>query len=107
MRSRWTPALLVALVAVLVLSWLAAPPPVPGAEPFAGTDAQVVDVLTDHGVEPWLTPVFAPASAEVEAGLFALQAALGAGVLGFALGHLRGRATARAEAVDPRPDADG
>ena len=77
MRSRWTPALLVALVAVLVLAWRAAPPPAPGAEPFAGTDTQVVDVLTDHGVEPWFTPVFAPASSEVEAGLFALQAAVG------------------------------
>lgn len=107
MRSRWTSALLVALVAVLVLPWRAAPPPVPGAEPFAGTDTQVVDVLTDHGVEPWFTPVFAPASSEVEAGLFALQAAVGAGVLGFALGRLSGRATARAEAADPRGDADG
>lgn len=106
MRSRWTPALLVALVAVLVLPWRAAPPPVPGAEPFAGTDTQVVDVLTDHGVEPWFTPVFAPASSEVEAGLFALQAAVGAGVLGFALGRLRGHATAPAEAADPRGDAD-
>lgn len=36
MRSRWTPALLVALVAVLVLPWLAAPPPVPGLR--GGTD---------------------------------------------------------------------
>jgi len=86
--KRWvTVALLACLAAVLVLSYALAPR---GGE-FEGTDAAATAMLEDAGVRPWFEPLFAPGSAEVESGLFALQAALGAGVLGFALGNLRGR----------------
>ena len=108
MRSRWTtPALVLALVAVLALSFLGAAvrPGGPDAHASAGSDDRATALLTGHGVVPWTTPLFS-LSAEGGAGLLALQAALGAGVLGFALGHLRGRATARPE-DRPRADADG
>ncbi|MBK8460259.1 MAG: energy-coupling factor ABC transporter substrate-binding protein [Micropruina sp.] len=107
MRSRWTtPALVLALVAVLALSFLGRPSDRgPDAHASAGSDDRATALLTGHGVVPWTTPLFS-LSAEGEAGLLALQAALGAGVLGFALGHLRGRATARPE-DRPRADADG
>jgi cobalt/nickel transport protein len=47
----------------------------------------------DPSYRPWFSPVFRPSSGEIESGLFALQAALGAGYFGFALGRLstRGR----------------
>ncbi len=60
-------------------------------EKFGGTDAAVTEMLEDQGHEPWFEPLFSPSSSEVESGLFAMQAALGAGVLGYCLGALRGR----------------
>ncbi|MFQ9918367.1 MAG: energy-coupling factor ABC transporter substrate-binding protein [Flavonifractor plautii] len=38
--------------------------------------------------EPWFEPILEPASGEVESLLFALQAAIGAGVVGFVLGRI-------------------
>jgi cobalt/nickel transport protein len=64
-------------------------------ESFVGTDTTAVTAIEDSHphYEPWFQPIFAPPSAEVESGLFALQAALGAGVFGYALGALRRRRT--------------
>lgn len=68
-----------------------------GEEGFAGTDSVVVDIMDEQGAKPWFQPVFEPDSGELESGLFALQAAVGAGIVGFALGNLRGRKAARDE----------
>lgn len=95
--SWWVVAILLAiLVAIFALSFSLAPKAAEGEEAFAGTDSVVTEVLKDRGVEPWFTPLFEPDSGEVESGLFALQAALGACVLGFALGNLYGRSKERA-----------
>ena len=72
-------------------------------EGFAGTDSVVTEVLEQEGTKPWFQPIFEPGSAEIESGLFALQAALGAGIVGFALGNLRGRAKSREEAAAAGP----
>lgn len=66
-----------------------------GASEYAGTDSQATGAIEDSGYRPWFEPVFAPSSGEVESGLFALQAALGGGLLGYVLGRLRGRRSAR------------
>jgi len=60
---------------------------------FTGTDAAATDEIAavDPDYEPWFTPLWTQPGGEVESGLFALQAGLGAGVLGFALGSLRER----------------
>lgn len=79
-------ALLAAIVAVFVISLVAAQS---GAE-FGGTDALATEAIEAEGAEPWFTPLFEP-SGEVESGLFALQAALGAGLLGYILGRFHGR----------------
>jgi cobalt/nickel transport protein len=77
-------------------------------EPFAGTDSQATTEIqeSDPDYTPWFEPWFEPGSGEIESGLFALQAALGAGVLGYVLGSLRTRrrlsgSTGTAHDADP------
>ncbi len=104
-KNPWiTFGLLAAIIAIFVLSFALAPKSGDG-EGFAGTDSVVTEVLEQEGTKPWFQPIFEPGSAEIESGLFALQAALGAGIVGFALGNLRGRAKSREEfaAAGPAP----
>ncbi|MFE5244666.1 MULTISPECIES: energy-coupling factor ABC transporter substrate-binding protein [unclassified Streptomyces] len=76
-------------------------------EPFTGADAQAETAITeiDPDYEPWFSPLYEPPSGEIESALFALQAALGAGVLAYYFGLRRGRrqgelrATARLDAA--------
>lgn len=60
-----------------------------GAE-FAGADGLAGDLITEIApdYEPWAESIIEPASGEIESLLFALQAAIGAGVVGFVLGRL-------------------
>lgn len=69
----------------------------PEGEAFGGTDAAVTEVLEENGVEPWFNPVLELNSGELESGIFAVQAALGAGIFGFMIGNLRGRTVQRRE----------
>ncbi|MFM6138775.1 MAG: energy-coupling factor ABC transporter substrate-binding protein [Cuspidothrix sp.] len=63
-----------------------------GAE-FSGADGEAEKAITEiqPGYEPWFKSFFEPASGEIESLLFASQAALGAGVVGFAIGVYKGR----------------
>lgn len=60
---------------------------------FGGTDDKAVRVITEinTGYKPWFSPLFEPKSQEMESSLFALQAAVGAGVVGYGIGYMRGR----------------
>ncbi|MEV0689044.1 energy-coupling factor ABC transporter substrate-binding protein [Streptomyces sp. NPDC050388] len=62
-------------------------------EPFAGADAEAETAITeiDPDYEPWFSPLYEPPSGEIESALFALQAAIGAGVLAYYFGLRRGR----------------
>ena len=82
----------VVLLLVLIPLWLVEKPAA-GAdgkqvEIFAGADnkAQELIVQIDPGYTPWFEPLMQPASSEIASLLFALQAALGAGFIGYYLG---------------------
>lgn len=64
---------------------------------FAGADGEAEIAITEiaKDYEPWFEPIFEPASGEIESLLFALQAALGTGVLAFGFGYLFGRSKAK------------
>ena len=68
---------------------------------FGGTDATATEEITaiDGDYEPWFEPFWTQPGGEVESGLFALQAAIGAGILGFALGAYRERRNHRRQHV--------
>ncbi|MBD2463691.1 energy-coupling factor ABC transporter substrate-binding protein [Oscillatoria sp. FACHB-1407] len=87
----WNNWLLVAGVLALAIAPLIL---VRGAD-FSGADgeAEVLIQETNPNYQPWVNPLFEPASSEVESLLFAVQAALGAGVIGYVIGLHRGRQT--------------
>jgi cobalt/nickel transport protein len=62
-------------------------------EPFTGADGEAETVITEiePGYRPWYSPLYEPPSGEIESALFALQAALGTGVLAYYFGLHRGR----------------
>jgi cobalt/nickel transport protein len=76
-----------------------------GTSEFAGTDSQATELIeeSDPGYTPWFHSVFSPGSGEVESGLFAMQAAFGAGVLGYVLGRLHNRRALRDALAAGRP----
>lgn len=60
---------------------------------FDGADA-LAEELVQHinpDYEPWFETIFPELSGEMETFIFSLQAALGAGVVGYILGSMRGK----------------
>ncbi|THA26589.1 energy-coupling factor ABC transporter substrate-binding protein [Streptomyces sp. RKND-216] len=104
------------LLLVVVVAALAVLPLVLGLgdhkeEPFAGADAQAETAITENApdYDPWASPLYEPPSGEVESALFALQAALGAGVLAYYFGLRRRRQGEARSAGSPAgaPDPSG
>jgi cobalt/nickel transport protein len=69
------------------------------SEPFTGSDDQGTGLIKQLApfYEPWFSSVWEPPSGEIESLLFALQAAIGAGVLCYYIGLRKGRSDARKE----------
>lgn len=57
---------------------------------FSGADGMAGELIEESNpdYEPWFQPIFEPASGEVESLLFALQAAIGSGIVCFVLGRV-------------------
>lgn len=99
---------LLLLIAVVLLTalplWLVPKPTAPSGEQateiFTGTDDQARDLIGTIApdFQPWFVPLLEPASGEVASLLFALQAAIGAGFIGYYLGVARTREKMRKEA---------
>ena len=55
---------------------------------FAGADNQAEQMITkiDKNYKPWFSSLWVPPSGEVESFIFAAQAAIGAGFIGFFIG---------------------
>ncbi|MEW2416827.1 energy-coupling factor ABC transporter substrate-binding protein [Streptomyces sp. NPDC046866] len=94
-------ALLLLLVAALAVLPLALGLGDGKEEPFSGSDNQAEAAITElkPDYEPWFSPLYEPPSSEVESALFALQAALGAGVLAYYFGVRKGRRQGAAAAA--------
>ena len=98
---------LLMMIAVIVLVavplWMVQKP-APGpdgkeVEIFRGADDQAKDVIGTlaPGYKPWFSPLMEPPSGEIGSLLFALQAALGAGFIGYYLGMSVTRSRMRRE----------
>ena len=85
--------LLLAVVLLAALPLWLVQKPLPGAdgkpvEIFAGADNKAMALIGDIAPNyvQWFKPIMEPASGEIASLLFALQAALGAGFIGYYLG---------------------
>ena len=60
---------------------------------FSGADDQASEMISEVNPDykPWFVSVWKPPSGEVESFLFALQAGIGAGFIGYFFGYLKGR----------------
>lgn len=63
-----------------------------GAE-FGGADGQAEDAIVEMNpdYEPWFESLWEPPSGEIESLLFSTQAAIGAGVIAYFFGYMRGK----------------
>lgn len=88
-RKSWNNWFLVLGVLVLAIAPLIL---IRGAE-FGGSDGEAESAIQEvnPNYKPWATPIFEPASGEIESLLFSVQAGLGAGVIGYVIGLYRGR----------------
>lgn len=91
--------LLIGVVVLMAFPLWMVQKPAPGpdgkeVEIFKGADDQAKEMIgkVQPGYQPWFKPLMEPPSGEVETCLFALQAALGAGFIGYWLGTARTRA---------------
>jgi len=87
MRNNIILLVLVALLAIIPLMMV-------NDSEFGGADGQAEEAITEINpeYEPWFNSFWEPPGGETESLLFSLQAALGAGLIGYYVGYKRGQA---------------
>jgi|NGEPerStandDraft_9_1074522.scaffolds.fasta_scaffold182399_1 cobalt/nickel transport protein len=59
---------------------------------WSGSDSAAVSKIGEiNDYKPWFSPLWTPPSSEIETLLFSLQAAIGAGIIGYIIGLYAGR----------------
>ncbi|MDD1764311.1 MAG: energy-coupling factor ABC transporter substrate-binding protein [Methanobacteriaceae archaeon] len=58
---------------------------------FAGVDSNAGPVIEETGYRPWFEPIWEPPSGEIESLFFALQAAIGAFIIGYFMGYYKNK----------------
>lgn len=60
---------------------------------FNGADGEAQETIAqiNSSYKPWFNNIWTPPSKEIESLLFALQAAIGAGFIGYFIGYTRGK----------------
>lgn len=59
---------------------------------FGGADDAAGEAIEETGYEPWFSSIWEPPSGEIASLLFALQAAIGAIIIGYVFGYYNGHA---------------
>ncbi|MCX5961999.1 MAG: energy-coupling factor ABC transporter substrate-binding protein [Cyanobacteria bacterium] len=69
---------------------------------FNATDSKNSTAIEElrPGYKPWFKPVIKPSGGEIETFLFATQAAIGAGIVGYVIGLYKGRSEHQASPSD-------
>ena len=80
----------IVLIAVVVVLF-AAPLLLNPTAQYEGSDGAAEQAISDTGYTPWFSPIWEPPSGEIESLLFALQAGIGALIIGYFVGYERGK----------------
>ncbi|HSO25818.1 MAG TPA: energy-coupling factor ABC transporter substrate-binding protein, partial [Methanobacteriaceae archaeon] len=67
-------------------------------------DGAAEKAIEETGYQPWFNSIWEPPSGEIESLLFALQAAIGAIVIGYVLGYYHGQAKERKRIEEEKED---
>jgi cobalt/nickel transport protein len=84
---------LVAIIAILPLAMYSGMGEDQGY--FGGADGAAGEAVEETGYQPWFSSIWEPPSGEIESLLFALQAAIGAIIIGYVFGYYNGQAKER------------
>lgn len=86
MKSKYYIVLIAIMIAIFIIPLVVRP----NAE-YGGADGAAEEAISDTGYEPWFTSIWEPPSGEIESLLFALQAAIGALIIGYFVGYEKGK----------------